>query len=109
MSLGYEKTTIEYSESDGPLQIFIRVIRSMEEDGYAPYSIKKALLALGECYDLYESKNRSKKLLERATEYERGESKTRVKAEHKLQKQIQETFKKARKARGTTIKQEIKQ
>lgn len=65
MSLANGKTIIEYYENDSPKAILVRVIRAMETDGYSRYVIKKALSALSKNYNLYEEKNRYKKLLER--------------------------------------------
>lgn len=65
MSIANDKTIIEYCETDSPKAILVRVIRAMEADRYSRYEIKKALSALSENYNLYEEKNRYKKLLER--------------------------------------------
>ena len=61
----YEATIIEYCESDSPKAILVRAIKAMEADRYSRYEIKKALSALSKNYNLYEEKNRYKKLLER--------------------------------------------
>lgn len=65
MSLTNDRTIIEYCESDSPKAILVRVIKAMEADKYSRYEIKKALSTLNKNYNLYEEKNRYKKLLER--------------------------------------------
>ena len=62
MSIANDKTIVEYYENDSPKAILIRVIKAMETDRYSRYEIKKALSALSENYNLYEDKNRYKKL-----------------------------------------------
>lgn len=65
MSIANDKTIVEYCENDSPKTILVRVIKAMESDGYSRYVIMKALSALSKNYNLYEEKNRYKKLLER--------------------------------------------
>lgn len=65
MSIANDKTIVEYYENDSPKTILVRVIKAMEADGYSRYVIMKALSALSKNYNLYEEKNRYKKLLER--------------------------------------------
>lgn len=65
MSLANDRTIIEYCETDSPKTILVRVIKAMEIDRYSRYEIKKALSVVSENYNLYEEKNRYKKLLER--------------------------------------------
>lgn len=65
MSIANDKTIVEYCENDSPKAILVRIIKAMEADGYSRYVIMKALSALSKNYNLYEEKNRYKKLLER--------------------------------------------
>lgn len=65
MSITNDKTIVKYYETDSPKAILVRVIKAMEADRYSRYGIKKALSAISENYNLYEEKNRYKKLLER--------------------------------------------
>lgn len=65
MSLASFGTIIEYCETNSPKAILVKVIKAMEADGYSRYEIKKALSVISNNYNLYEEKNRYKKLLER--------------------------------------------
>lgn len=65
MSITNDRTIVEYCENDSPKAILVRTIKAMEADRYSRHKIKKALSVLSKNYNLYEEKNRYKKLLER--------------------------------------------